>query len=83
MARDQTEGGKITPSDLKELLSVIDSEQERSPGYDVVMIGMDPTSEDLQAFTDQGVTWWLEASGPWGRNFEEMKEQVRRGPNFA
>ena len=43
MARDQMEGAKITPSELKDLLSVIDAEQKRGPEYDVVMIGLNPS----------------------------------------
>lgn len=80
MARDQMEGGKITPTDLQDLLSVIDTEHKRAPEYDVVMIGMNPTSADLLAYASEGVTWWLEASGPWSRSLEEMKAQIRRGP---
>ena len=80
MARDQMEGGKITPSDLSELLALIDSENKRSPDFDTVMIGMKPTEAELEAYSNEGVTWWLEASGPWSISLDEMKEQVRRGP---
>lgn len=80
MARDQMEGGKITPSDLTDLLAVIDTERERPPDFDVVMIGMNPAASEIEAYSDKGATWWLEASGPWSLNFDEMKEQVRRGP---
>ena len=80
MARDQMEGGKITADDLSELLSVIDAEKVRSPDFDVVMIGMNPSSADMEAYGKGGATWWLEASGPWSKTFEEMKEQIQRGP---
>jgi hypothetical protein len=80
MARDQVEGGKISPSELTDLLALIDAEQMRSPKFDTVMIGMRPSETDLRALSTAGATWWLEASGPWSLSFEEMKDQVRRGP---
>jgi alkanesulfonate monooxygenase SsuD/methylene tetrahydromethanopterin reductase-like flavin-dependent oxidoreductase (luciferase family) len=83
MARDQMEGGKIAPEELRELLSAIDREHKRAPEYDVVMIGMNPSLTDLQAYATEGVTWWLEASGPWSQSLEEMKEQIRRGPPWT
>lgn len=81
MARDQLEGDKISPSDLTELLAVIDAENKRSPDYDVVMIGTNPTESELEAYSNAGVTWWLEASDPWSVSFEEMRDQVCHGPH--
>ena len=80
MARDQMDGGKITPSDLNELLSVIDGECKRSPDYDVVMIGMNPSPGEIQAYANEGVTWWLEATGPLSKTLGELQEQIRCGP---
>jgi hypothetical protein len=74
------EGGKITPNDLEELLGVMEDEQKLSPGFDVVMIGMDPDSNDLCDYEKVGATWGLEASGPWSRSLDEMKDQIRQGP---
>lgn len=80
MARDQMEGGKITPNDLRQLLGVINDERKLSPNFDVVMMGMKPDTKDLNDYQEVGATWWLEASGPWSLSYGEMKDQIRRGP---
>jgi Luciferase-like monooxygenase len=80
MARDQMEGGKIEPTDLHDLMAVISAQHEPSPEFDVVMIGMEPDPDELQAYARSGASWWLEASGPWSRTLEEMKHQIRCGP---
>ena len=47
----------------------------------IVMIGMTPDPEDLSnisEYSEVGATWWIEASAPWSRTLDEMKEQIRR-----
>ena len=80
MARDQMEGGKIEPTDLHDLLNVIRAENEPSSGFDVVLIGMNPDPLELQAYAQAGATWWMEASGPWSKTLDEMRQQIRNGP---
>jgi alkanesulfonate monooxygenase SsuD/methylene tetrahydromethanopterin reductase-like flavin-dependent oxidoreductase (luciferase family) len=83
IARDQMDDGKIEPADLYELLDVIRTEREPVSHYDVAIIGMNPDTLELQAYGDAGTTWWLEASGPWSKTLDEMKDQIRRGPPGA
>lgn len=40
--------GKIEPNDLHDLLNVIRDENEPSPGFDVVLIGMNPDPLELR-----------------------------------
>ncbi len=80
MAYNQMEGGKIEPGDLQDLLEVVKSERKPAPSFDVVMIGMSPGPVELQAYAQMGMTWWLEASGPWSKTVDEMKQQIRGGP---
>ena len=51
--------------------------------FDTVMIGMTPDVNDTSAVNEYhkaGATWWVEASAPWRKTLDEMKEQIRKGP---
>ncbi len=83
ISKTQMEDGKISPTDLLDIQHMIRSEGNQRDHYDVVMIGMTPDPEDLSnisEYSEVGATWWIEASAPWSRTLDEMKEQIRRGP---
>ena len=67
----------ITASELGELVQVTGQRD----GYDIVTIAMSQQPADVvHEYADAGCTWWVEASAPFGKTVDEMKEQIRRGP---
>ena len=83
ISKTQTEDGRVTPSDLVDIMSLIRAAGNERGDYDVAIIGMTPDLNDTSAISEYqnaGATWWVEASAPWTKTVDDMKEQIRKGP---
>ena len=83
ISKTQAEDGIVTPSDLVDIRSLIRAAGNERDDYDVAIIGMTPDLNDTSAISEYqnaGATWWVEASAPWTKTVDDMKEQIRKGP---
>jgi hypothetical protein len=57
--------------------------QHREPGsppLDLAIEGRSPTDEPLLAYAEVGLTWWVEALGPWRGRMADLADVVAAGP---
>ncbi|MFX0093550.1 MAG: LLM class flavin-dependent oxidoreductase [Candidatus Hodarchaeota archaeon] len=77
----------LTPSELKEILSYIDSyrPKSKSKSFDVMVGGSTPVdpekgAEIVAEYIEAGATWWSEEINGLRGTFEEMRERIYQGP---
>ena len=78
---EHPQGGRLSPSELGELIGYVREHRERSEPFDVVMAGRssDLASGELNAYADVGLTWWLEAIMP-NDPLAEARQRIAAGP---
>jgi hypothetical protein len=76
--------GDVTPKDVADLKAYVDANRTLDTPYDIVVSGkvtvLKPAEqqEQLQAWEDAGVTWWIEFF--WGDPEERVPEVIKQGP---
>jgi Luciferase-like monooxygenase len=79
----------LTPEDIRLAVQYLSEQAPPGKAIEVVhngppLIGNPAAQEIAAAFEQAGVTWWLEWFDRWYRfTFEELRENVRKGPPVA
>ncbi|GCE22067.1 LLM class flavin-dependent oxidoreductase [Dictyobacter kobayashii] len=79
-------GGPLTPEDILDIRTTIQSHGQTSESFDIVKIhstGLKDrkrTAKSAEAFAASGVTWWLESLFGPRDSFEDMRDHIRQGP---
>jgi alkanesulfonate monooxygenase SsuD/methylene tetrahydromethanopterin reductase-like flavin-dependent oxidoreductase (luciferase family) len=80
------QGGVMRPKDFAALKAFIDAQRATHTPYDLVTSGnlrkqpQEKQGKTLEAYTQAGVTWWLESFYPLKDSFEALLSQVEQGP---
>jgi alkanesulfonate monooxygenase SsuD/methylene tetrahydromethanopterin reductase-like flavin-dependent oxidoreductase (luciferase family) len=73
----------LTPDEIHSMVSSIRERRVRAESFDVAFgfpdFEKNLTPDCLQAYTQAGVTWWLECSS-WNHSLADVRERIRRGP---
>jgi len=78
--------GLPRPSDLREIAAFINKRRSVAGGFDFVNIGWttgvdkEKDAEKVAAFTEGGMTWWLESLYTKRDSPERMRARILRGP---
>ncbi|HEU4782271.1 MAG TPA: LLM class flavin-dependent oxidoreductase [Ktedonobacterales bacterium] len=83
IASQRASGEPLTPTDLHEALTYLQSQRQETTSFDVAFAGETEaaTAADvIEPYAQAGATWWLE--GIWVERgaVEQMRERIRYGP---
>ncbi len=76
---------KQTPQEVREMVAYIMSQRTTSEPFEVAHGGKtsgtdrEADKQELSAYKEAGVTWWLEDLNPWRGPIEDMRERIRNG----
>ncbi|MEO5951309.1 MAG: LLM class flavin-dependent oxidoreductase, partial [Chloroflexia bacterium] len=74
-----------SPQDVRDMIAFINSQRISSETYDVAHGGRttgtdhEADIQELSAYKEAGVTWWMEDLNPWRGPLEEMRERIKNG----
>jgi alkanesulfonate monooxygenase SsuD/methylene tetrahydromethanopterin reductase-like flavin-dependent oxidoreductase (luciferase family) len=76
-------GGTISPEDLAEVVEYTLAHRESDGPFDVITEGVSSPGDDVSAWRDAGLTWWVEKLS-WHRGpLSEGRERLGAGPPSA
>jgi alkanesulfonate monooxygenase SsuD/methylene tetrahydromethanopterin reductase-like flavin-dependent oxidoreductase (luciferase family) len=76
-------GTTMPPADLAAIVAYVSDHREQDTPFDVVLEGAtrpDSAAEQVAAYAASGLTWWVEALGPWRGSVADMRDRVAQGP---
>jgi alkanesulfonate monooxygenase SsuD/methylene tetrahydromethanopterin reductase-like flavin-dependent oxidoreductase (luciferase family) len=74
------------PDMLREIRDYIQQHRPSGNPFDLVIMGTTPGDDPkaarkkLAAYTDSGLTWWMETLYRWRNSIEDMRRRIRQGP---
>lgn len=83
--RDFPHGTMMLPDHLAEIVDFVTTIRASSDPFDVVMEGQsdgdpDRADEQVRAYVDVGLTWWIEKLGWWRGDLNENLRRLEQGP---
>jgi alkanesulfonate monooxygenase SsuD/methylene tetrahydromethanopterin reductase-like flavin-dependent oxidoreductase (luciferase family) len=74
-------GGRLSPTELTQLLEYVSARRNTSAPFDVVVAGesRDLASTELSDYAEAGTTWWLESIAP-GLPLVDVERRISAGP---
>lgn len=84
MTVNQVTGKLLTPEEIREIVTYVNTYRETADPFDVAVNGELPAdprkrAEMIQRYSEAGATWWIELEAP-GQSFEDYRERIRQGP---
>jgi len=81
---EHTDGNRLSPSELAELLDYVGQHRETASPFDAVIGGRsaDLGATELAAYAAAGLTWWLEGIRP-NDLLSDVRERIAAGPPRA
>lgn len=81
---EHTDGNRLSPSELAELLDYVGQHRETASPFDAVIGGRsaDLGATELAAYAAAGLTWWLESIRP-NDLLSDVRERIAAGPPRA
>jgi alkanesulfonate monooxygenase SsuD/methylene tetrahydromethanopterin reductase-like flavin-dependent oxidoreductase (luciferase family) len=78
---EHADGGRLSPTELTELLDYVRGQRERTDPFDAVIAGKsaDVTPTELAAYAAAGMTWWLESIRP-SETLTDVRQRIAAGP---
>ena len=75
-----------TPADVREVVKYVTAHRSGDTPFDIAFGNrrrIDESAkqmEEIAAYAEAGLTWWMQRLGPWYGSFEESRARVRQGP---
>lgn len=84
MTVNQVTGEFLTPEEIREIMTYVNTHREATDPFDVAVNGEFPAdsrqrAEMIQRYSEAGATWLVELEAP-SQSFEEYRERIRQGP---
>ena len=81
MAVNQVTDKPLTATEVREIVTYVNTYREKTDPFEVTVSGETPTNplkgaEIVQPYHEAGATWWIEAR----ESFEELRARIRQGP---
>jgi alkanesulfonate monooxygenase SsuD/methylene tetrahydromethanopterin reductase-like flavin-dependent oxidoreductase (luciferase family) len=83
IASELATGEPLTPADLHEAVTYVQSQRQQTPPFDVAFAGVTEATQAaavIQPYAQAGVTWWLEGIWIERGTLQEMRERIQQGP---